>query len=193
MSNHDFGRLTTRFGRENARAAALLLLTLPGAAFIYQGDEIGQADGPGPKQPARPAAQGSASMEIGHDRAGRDRFRHPMQWDASPTGGFSAGTPWLPAVDAPEHNVADQREDPDSMLSLVRRLIALRRQLGEGFELIEAAEGVVAYRRGKTMVAVNTTAEPRPAGLRGVPLVESERGALRDGRLAAHAAAIGVG
>ena len=68
MSNHDFGRLATRFGHENARAAALLLLTLPGPAFLYQGDEIGQGEGP--------------RGERRYDRAGRDRFRHPMQWDA---------------------------------------------------------------------------------------------------------------
>ena len=85
MSNHDFGRLASRFGAENARAAALLLLTLPGPAFLYQGDEIGQADGP--------------PGESAFDRAGRDRYRHPMQWDASPGGGFTTGEPWLPAVD----------------------------------------------------------------------------------------------
>ena len=44
LSNHDFGRLATRFGAESARAAALLLLTLPGPAFLYQGDEIGLGD-----------------------------------------------------------------------------------------------------------------------------------------------------
>ena len=60
---------------ENARAAALLLLTLPGPAFLYQGDEIGLGDGPG--------------GERVYDRAGRDRFRHPMQWDGSPSGGFT--------------------------------------------------------------------------------------------------------
>ena len=98
MSNHDFGRLATRFGAENARAAALLLLTLPGPAFLYQGDEIGQRDGP--------------PGESGHDRAGRDRYRHPMQWDASPSGGFTSGEPWLPLVDPADHNVADQRDDP---------------------------------------------------------------------------------
>ena len=47
LSNHDFPRLATRVGPENVGAAAILLLTLPGAAFVYQGEEIGQADGPG--------------------------------------------------------------------------------------------------------------------------------------------------
>jgi alpha-glucosidase len=176
MSNHDFGRLATRFGRENARAAALLLMTLPGPAFLYQGDEILQGDGP----------PGESSF----DRAGRDRFRHPMQWDASPGGGFSTGDAWLSPVDPAEHNVEAQRDDPGSALSLTRELIALRRELDDGFELLAAAEGVVAYRRGGHTVAVNTSAEPRPVPLRGEPRLETAPGALRDGALAPHAGAI---
>jgi alpha-glucosidase len=179
MSNHDFGRLATRFGRENARAAALMLLTLPGPAFLYQGDEIGQGDG--------------LSGESKFDRAGRDRFRHPMQWDATPTGGFTTGDPWLPAVDPSERNVEDQRDDPRSTLSLVRELIALRRELGGEFELLEAAEGVVSYRRGGHTVAINTTADPRPAPLRGTPMLQSAPGAVSEGTLAPHAAAIARG
>jgi alpha-glucosidase len=178
MSNHDFGRLATRFGRENARAAALLLLTLPGPAFLYQGDEIGQADGP--------------PGESRFDRAGRDRYRHPMQWDASPSAGFTTGEPWLSPVDPQEHNVEAQREDPASFLSLVRDLIALRRVMGDDFELLDAPDGVIAYRRGDHTVAVNTTAEPLPAPLRGEPRLETRAGVLRDGKLAAHAGAIGV-
>ena len=62
-------RGSRRFGPIHAPAlAALLLLTLPGAAFVYQGDEIGMVDGPGAEPPV--------------DRAGRDPHRHPMQWDA---------------------------------------------------------------------------------------------------------------
>jgi alpha-glucosidase len=176
MSNHDFGRLATRFGRENARAAAMMLLTLPGPAFLYQGDEIAQGDGP--------------PGESRYDRAGRDRFRHPMQWDASPSGGFSAGEAWLPPVDPAERNVEAQRDDPESALTLTRELISLRGELGEGFELLEAAEGVVAYRRGGHAIAVNTTAEPRPVPLRGEPRLETAPGALRDGALAPHAGAV---
>jgi alpha-glucosidase len=177
MSNHDFGRLATRFGRDNARAAAMMLLTLPGPAFLYQGDEIIQGDGP-PGEGTR------------FDRAGRDRFRHPMQWDGSPSGGFSTGEAWLPPVDPAERNVEAQRDDPESALTLTRKLIALRRELGDGFELLDAAEGVVAYRRGRHTVAVNTTAEPRPVPLRGEPRLETASGALQDGALAPHAGAI---
>jgi alpha-glucosidase len=179
MSNHDFGRLSTRFGADNARAAALLLLTLPGPAFLYQGDEIGQAEGP--------------PGERRFDRAGRDRHRHPMQWDGSANGGFSTGTPWLPSVDPAERNVEAQRDDPASMLALVRDLIALRRELPAGFGLIEASDGVVAFRRGDATVAVNTTAEPLPAPLGGDLRIQTTPGAFRDGRLAAHAGAVAMG
>jgi alpha-glucosidase len=177
MSNHDFGRLATRFGRENQRAAAMMLLTLPGPAFLYQGDEIAQGDGP-------------PGEERRFDRAGRDRFRHPMQWDGSPGGGFSTGEPWLPAVDPPERNVEAQRDDPESALTLTRELIAVRRELGDGFELLEAAEGVVAYRRGGHTVAVNTTPEPRAVPLRGEPRLATVQGALHGDTLAPRAAAI---
>jgi alpha-glucosidase len=179
LSNHDFGRLVTRFGAENARSAALMLLTLPGPAFLYQGDEIGLGDGQG--------------GERVYDRAGRDRFRHPMQWDASPTGGFTTGEPWLPAVDPERTNVEAQREDPRSTLSLVRDLLTLRRVLGEGLELIDAAPGVLAYRRGDHEVAINTTAEERPAPASGEVVLETEPGALRGRTLAPHSGAITMG
>jgi alpha-glucosidase len=177
MSNHDFGRLVTRFGAENARAAALMLLTLPGPAFLYQGDEIGLGDGPGGA----------------FDRAGRDRFRHPMQWDASPTGGFTSGDPWLPAVDPERTNVEAQRDDPRSALSLVRDLLTLRRVLGDGLELLDSAPGVLAYRRGDHAVAINTTTEERPVPLGGDLVLETEPGALRNRALAPHAGAITMG
>jgi alpha-glucosidase len=178
MSNHDFGRLASRFGEANARVALLLLLTLPGAAFLYQGDEIGQPDGPG--------------GERGFDRAGRDAYRHPMQWDGTPRGGFSEGSPWLPVVDAPERNVADQRDDPGSQLTFVRELIALRRTLGEGFVLLDdAAPGTLVYERGDRLVALNPGERPRPApaGV-GAPLLETVPGAVRDGLLGPHAGAV---
>jgi alpha-glucosidase len=176
LSNHDYGRLVTRFGPENARAATVLLLTLPGPAFLYQGDEIGLADGPG--------------GERAYDRAGRDRFRHPMQWDASPSGGFTTGEAWLPPVNPEETNVEAQREDPRSTLSLVRDLLTLRRLLGEGIELIDAPPGVLAYRRGEHTIAINTTGEPQRAPLDGDLVLETAPGSWSGGRLDAHAAAI---
>jgi alpha-glucosidase len=147
LSNHDFPRLATRFGEENVRAAAMLLLTLPGTAFVYQGEEIGMADGPGADPPI--------------DRAGRDGARHPMQWDPTPGGGFTSDgvRPWLPVVDPEARNVADQRADAASLLRLYRDLIALRPELGEGFELLPSPDGVLAYRRGGHVVAINLTGD----------------------------------
>jgi alpha-glucosidase len=114
LSNHDFARLPDRYGEDAVRDAAKLVCSLPGIVFIYQGDEIGMRDGPGADPP--------------FDRAGRDAHRHPMQWDASPNGGFTTSTPWLPLVDPAERNVADQRGDPESLLSLYRELLAWRRE-----------------------------------------------------------------
>jgi len=176
MSNHDFDRLATRVGSENLRAAAMLLLGLPGAAFIYQGDEIGLANGPGTQPP--------------FDRAGRDPMRHPMQWDASATGGFTSGEPWLPAVDPAERNVDAQRDDPGSLLQLYRLLIEARRLFGEGFRLLEGFEGIVAFERPERVVAINPTAGPQPAPLTERPELTTHPDPLADGLLAPHAGAI---
>jgi alpha-glucosidase len=173
LSNHDFPRLVTRFGRENARAAAVLLLTLPGAAFVYQGEEIGLADGPGADPP--------------YDRAGRDGARHPMQWDAGPNGGFSDGVPWLPAVDAEAANVADQRDDPRSLLALYRELIALRRRLGDGVELIDSGDALLAYRRGEHLVTINLTGSEQSPPAHGEVVLDTAQG---EGPLAPHAARV---
>ena len=114
LSNHDFPRLPNRYGERAVGDAARLVCSLPGIVFIYQGDEIGMRDGPGHDPP--------------FDRAGRDPHRHPMQWDATPNGGFTTGTPWLPPIDPAVRNVADQRGDEESLLSLYRNLLAWRRE-----------------------------------------------------------------
>ena len=114
LSNHDLSRHATRFGQRRARLAALILLSLRGTICLYAGEEIGMVDAA-----AIPGAP--------RDRAGRDAARTPMQWDASPGGGFSAGEPWLPLVDPARRSVAAQAADPGSLLHLYRRLLALRR------------------------------------------------------------------
>jgi alpha-glucosidase len=155
LSNHDFPRLPQRVGARNVRSAALLLLSLPGASFVFQGDEIGMGDGPG-RGPGVPA----------DDRTGRDVHRHPMAWDATDNGGFTTGTPWLPVVDPAAANVADQERDPDSLLHLYRDLIALRRETLRGpLTLIEdTAPGVLAFTRGgEHLVALNLGDAPAPA------------------------------
>ena len=140
LSNHDFDRLATRLGEANVRAAAELLLTLPGAAFIYQGDEIGLPNGPG--------------SDPQFDRHGRDRLRHPMQWDASRTGGFTTGEPWLQPIDAEKRNVEAQRADPGSLLNHYRRLIQSRRELGSHFRLLDSPPGTLSYERNGHVMTI---------------------------------------
>jgi len=85
-----------------------------------------------------------------------------MPWDDSPGGGFTGPgvTPWLPMGDQ-SRTVTGQRDDPDSTLSLSRRLLALRRaELGRGladFENLAVTEGVWSYRTGSLVVAGNFT------------------------------------
>ncbi len=97
-----------------------------------------------------------------------------MQWNASASAGFTADgvTPWLPAGDAAARNVADQRDDPASVLRFCRSLLALRRAELAGaiapYELLQADGGLWAYRTGRLTVAANFSDQPAalpgPAG-----------------------------
>jgi alpha-glucosidase len=154
LSNHDFSRIGSRIGEDQQRVAAMLLLTLPGTAFVYQGDEIGLLDGPGGDPP--------------EDRYGRDRARHPMQWTADPSGGFTTGAGWLPPVDPAVRSVAAQTGAPASVLELYRALIRLRRALTGGIDILEADEaGLLVYRRGDRTVALNLGDGERPVDVAG--------------------------
>jgi alpha-glucosidase len=161
LSNHDFTRLASRFGA-SARAAALLFLSLPGPVFVYQGDELGTPDGPGVDPPL--------------DRAGRDPFRHPMAWDGSATGGFTTGTPWLPALDPAARNVADQDRDPGSTLALFRSAIALRRTLSGPVEFLDSPPGTVLAQRGSHRIAINVGPDPAPLRREGELGLEARPG-----------------
>jgi alpha-glucosidase len=146
LGNHDRPRIATRVGDEQARVAAMLLLTLRGTPTIYYGDEIGMRDVDVP-----PERQRDPARFDGPGR-GRDPQRTPMRWDASPTAGFTTGTPWLPiGEDVAERNVAVEAADPCSILELYRRLIALRRlepALATGsWRAITAAGDVLVYER----------------------------------------------
>lgn len=163
FSNHDQSRQASRWGERRARAAAFMLLTLRGVAVLYAGEEIGMVD-------ADPAALPSPPF----DRAGRDGVRTPMQWDPSPGGGFTAGTPWLPLVDPQRTSVAAQASDEGSLLALYRRLIAARAAhpaLGRGSHrsIFGVAADVMAWVReldgDRMLVLLNTGDEPRACRL----------------------------
>ncbi|HVG26830.1 MAG TPA: alpha-amylase family glycosyl hydrolase, partial [Acidobacteriaceae bacterium] len=150
LGNHDQSRLATRIGPGQARAAAMLLLTLRGTPTMYYGDELGMQDVPiAPDQVRDPAEKN----EPGKGR-GRDPERAPMLWVNAPHAGFTApeATPWLPLEsDWGTKNAEVQRRDRKSMLTLYRQLLALRRQhdtLHAGAVTEVRAEGtVLRYRR----------------------------------------------
>ncbi|REE99860.1 glycoside hydrolase family 13 protein [Thermomonospora umbrina] len=154
LSNHDVKRHVTRYGGgdlglRRARAAALLMLALPGSAYVYQGEELGLAEVLDlPAEYLRDPQRGRDS------ESGRDGCRVPLPWSGEePPFGFGPGDrSWLPL---PEHwrdlTVERQSADPDSMLSLYRRALSVRRRhpaLGDGpLRRLEAPPGTLAFVR----------------------------------------------
>jgi glycosidase len=111
LGNHDVFRISSMVGTkpESLKMAASLQLLLPGAPFVYYGEEIGM----------------TAGTTINIDF--RDGSRTPMQWDDTASAGFTDGTPWLTlAGSSPRPSVASERGQSDSILEHYRRLIALR-------------------------------------------------------------------
>jgi len=174
-SSHDDPRFPTRWcdGDEDAiRCALVALLSLRGTCILYQGDEIGMEAVPVPRERER-------------DMAGRDPCRTPVVWDDVDGAGFTEPgvEPWLPVGDR-SRNVAAQRDDPDSILSLTRDLIAMRRHRGlltGAYEQVEAPAGVWAFRReGGALVALNLGGRPaRIDGVAGAIVIGTRRD--RDG------------
>jgi alpha-glucosidase len=163
ISNHDQSRHATRWGEENVRLAALMLLTLRGVPVLFAGEEIGMVDADPPTLPEPP-----------FDRAGRDGCRTPMQWDGTPGGGFSDVPPWLPLVDHATRNVAAQAADPNSIFSLYRRIIAARRASraltrGSHRSTFGVAPDVLAWVRAteeeRVLVVLNASGESRRCAL----------------------------
>jgi alpha-glucosidase len=165
LGNHDRPRVASRVGRDQARVAAMLLLTLRGTPTLYYGDEIGMHQvAIAPDQVRDPFEKNVPGIGVG-----RDGCRTPMQWNAMPCAGFSTSTPWLPLSDDFVHeNVVNLDADSRSILSLYKALIDLRKklpQLMSGDYVPVAAEGdLLLYRRqskGRSVViALNLGAEP---------------------------------
>ena len=122
LGNHDRSRVASRWdGREIARTGALLLLTLKGTSFIYNGEEIGMVDVKIPENKVVDPTSGTES------KLARDACRTPMQWDTTINAGFSISEPWLPiSPDYKENNVAQELLTQDSMLHLYKELLKLR-------------------------------------------------------------------
>ena len=127
LGNHDWSRLSSRIGSQNIRVAAMMLLTLRGIAFIYQGEEIGMVDGIVPAD----RVKDPLGNETDTNREGRDRARTPMHWKNKKNAGFSRNEEtWLPISSSYKKiNIKDQEKDPRSVLNLYKTLIKYKKNL----------------------------------------------------------------
>jgi alpha-glucosidase len=198
--NHDNGRSVSRFASDapehrerSAKMLALMMVAMTGTLFLYQGQEIGMINAPrnwsveeykdiegrGYYQEAE------RQVETGVDPTRKDRImdglrilardhsRLPMQWDSTPHGGFTTGTPWMRAHDLyKEINVQSQENEPESVLSFWKAVLHLRKEYRELF--IHGAFEVVDFDSQETfcfvksrdekraLVALNFTAKSQP-------------------------------
>ncbi|HEX6969754.1 MAG TPA: glycoside hydrolase family 13 protein [Micromonosporaceae bacterium] len=188
LSNHDRRRHVTRYGDgalglRRARAAALLMLALPGSAYLYQGEELGLPEVLDLPDELR---QDPAFRRTGESR---DGCRVPIPWhgDLPPYGfGPDGSIPWLPIPETwAKLSVAAQTGDPNSMLELYRAALRIRRthpvlagsaDVG-GVTWLDSAPGVLAFARGgaggRLVCAVNFSGAPAPVGRPGTPLLAS--------------------
>jgi alpha-glucosidase len=168
LSNHDQKRVAARVGPDQARLAAMLLLTLRGTPTIYYADEIGTPLVSIPSEAVRDP------LELREPGEGRDSARTPMAWNNSAYAGFGDVEPWLPLhADWLTRNVGSMSADPLSILTLHRRLIALRRShaaLRAGaYRLIGIEGDCVGFERvlgaERLIVALNFGDAPAQFGL----------------------------
>ena len=165
LGNHDRPRLASRIGADQARVAAMLLMTLRGTPTLYYGDEIGlQQAAILPEQVRDPFEQNVPGIGVG-----RDGCRTPMQWDATNSAGFSDADPWLPVSNNfREENVDVFRKDKGSLYWLYRRLIEFRRKhvaLTEGsYKPLKASGDLLLFwrelRDERFLIALNIGPEP---------------------------------
>ncbi|MEU1271622.1 glycoside hydrolase family 13 protein [Streptomyces sp. NPDC005799] len=183
------GPLDLELGTRRARAAALLMLALPGGAYVYQGEELGL---PEVEDLPEQVLQDPVWERSGHTDRGRDGCRVPIPWSGrSAPYGFSPdgarGEPWLPQPEVwAELSVEKQKRDERSVLALYRAALRLRHEhpaLGDGdLEWLDAPAGVLVFRREPGFVcAVNLSAEPCPLPEHSSVLLAS--GPVEDGVL----------
>lgn len=182
LCNHDQPRPVSRFGNDSdkwrvssAKLLATLETCLSGTLYVYQGEDIGMRNFPRSwgieeykdcasinfynkiyqrrKEKAENEEVDMSDILDGLQRKARDHARTPMQWDASPHGGFTTGTPWMRTNDDyPEWNVSKQVDDPGSVLNYWKGAIRLRKEhdvlvYGDFYLLSPEDERVFAFTR----------------------------------------------
>lgn len=154
LGNHDKSRIATRVGREQARIAAMLLLTLRGTPTIYYGDELGMED----VEIAPEDVQDPQEKNIPGKGLGRDPERTPMQWDDSKFAGFSNSEPWLPLMENyKEINVANEKEQEDSMLNYYKELISLR----QSETALKVGDYIPVYTKGNLLSYIRSSGKTK--------------------------------
>ncbi len=148
-------------GLARARAATLLMLALPGSAYLYQGEELGLPEHVFIPDDAR---QDPTWFRTAGERYGRDGCRVPIPWEKdAPAYGFnSTGKTWLPQPDDWARFARDvQAASADSTLALYKHALATRAEYGLGggeLTWVDAPEGVVALDNGRVRVVANVSA-----------------------------------
>ena len=173
IGSHDKKRIASVIGSDQARIAAMLLFTLWGTPIFYAGDELGMRGG---------VANAARVLDPFEQRVpgyglNRDPERSPMQWNGALHAGFTTGTPWLPlAPDYDVRNVEGETVDPNSLLALYRRLIALRRTepalSGSGFTILPVQNDIISYARTdaaeRLIVVLNVSAQETKCRMPGI-------------------------
>ena len=165
LGNHDRPRVASRLGTEQAKIAAMLLLTLRGIPTLYYGDEIGMKDVLIPAD----EIQDPQGLNMPDKNLSRDPVRTPMQWNSEENAGFTKGRPWLRVdPDYKSVNVELQQQDPASILNFYKKLIAFRQNepslmVGD-YTAVFADDQILAYTRhlgndSKFLILLNLTSE----------------------------------
>ena len=194
--NHDQPRAVSRFGdegrywAESAKMLGAAIHLMRGTPYIYQGEELGMTNAHftaiGQYRDVESLNYYRILRDKGETEAealetlaqrSRDNGRTPMQWDAGPNAGFTAGTPWIGAAgNYRAINAAAETGDPDSVYSFYKKLTALRKarpviQAGHIAFLYRDDPDLLAYRRwdgeSELLVLCNLTAHDAPVALPG--------------------------
>jgi alpha-glucosidase len=167
LSNHDVDRVASRYGSvPRARAGALMMLSLPGTAFVFEGEELGLSNVDLPDE----VLQDPTWERTGHTDRGRDGERVPIPWsgDAPPYGFSTTADTWLPMPAGWGALTAEAQDGtPGSTLELYRAALRLRREFADAdFQWVDAPAECLAYRRGDVLLLLNAGSRPveLPAG-----------------------------
>ena len=211
LENHDQPRSVSRFGHEgefweqSAKLLCVLLLTLKGTPFIYQGQEIGMTNFDYTSMEQIRDIESHNVYQLAKrlgfppglrwkliKASSRDNARTPVQWNGGPNAGFTTGKPWIDVnSNYTKINMESQLNDPNSIRSFYKKMIALRREspvLKAGdFEPVAIEESLFAFRRKlereSLLVLLNFTQAAVAAPYRGQVVISNYDRTSYGGRL----------